>query len=678
MPGTETVGWWHVFREVLRLEVRLLARHAKLRVAAVGLLFVPAVYAFIYLWSMWDPAAHTRELPAAIVDLDAGARYRERELNLGRDLREAIERQGAFAWRRYDDAERARLDVRSGRLAFVLEVPRDFSRRALPGERPGDARLTIYASEGNNSSSAGFARRFAAEVAQRVNTQLAEARWELVLSTAAGSQRSLETLRGALADLHAGAGEMSQGLRRERDGHAQLTAGGKDAAEAAQRLRGVALQLADAASGMAVAVRQAAPTLRSIERSRGSDGDLEALRQSSRVLAEGQRELARGLEQLHGGAVALQESIAQWRGAAEGVPLVGARLAEAVQPLAEGTRELGGGLERARDVQSRLVQGVSRLEDGVGSLADGMQRAVQAAGQLSSRLPDEQRLEGFVDGARELARGQDTLATALSQLASGARGLHAGLERLGDGAARLETGMELLRNALPQAVDAPGGSAQGLAVSVQPVVEIVAPVPNNGSALVPNFVPLALWVGAVMAAFLVHWRRVTQSLAAAPRSALALGKLALPMAAVLAQALLMLLLLVAVLKVPLAHPGVVAVTLVATSFTFLAIVFALVRVLGDLGKVFAVLLLVVQVSAAGAILPVELSDEIFQAMHPYLPLSWVVQALRVGLFDAYDGAWEPALAVVVASGTVALLIGSAFGSWRAVPPEQLRPPLDLD
>jgi len=27
------------------------------------------------------------------------------------------------------------------------------------------------------------------------------------------------------------------------------------------------------------------------------------------------------------------------------------------------------------------------------------------------------------------------------------------------------------------------------------VVQVVAPVPNNGTALTPNFVPLALWVG---------------------------------------------------------------------------------------------------------------------------------------------------------------------------------------
>ena len=37
---------------------------------------------------------------------------------------------------------------RHRKLAIILEVPADFSRRALPGEAAGAARLTIYTSEG--------------------------------------------------------------------------------------------------------------------------------------------------------------------------------------------------------------------------------------------------------------------------------------------------------------------------------------------------------------------------------------------------------------------------------------------------------------------------------------------------------------------------------------------------
>ena len=63
------MGWWQAAREVWRYEWLLQQRHPKLAAAAVGLLFAPALYALIYLWGMWDPAAHTSALPAGLVNL---------------------------------------------------------------------------------------------------------------------------------------------------------------------------------------------------------------------------------------------------------------------------------------------------------------------------------------------------------------------------------------------------------------------------------------------------------------------------------------------------------------------------------------------------------------------------------------------------------------------------------
>ena len=86
----------------------------------------------------------------------------------------------------------------------------------------------------------------------------------------------------------------------------------------------------------------------------------------------------------------------------------------------------------------------------------------------------------------------------------------------------------------------------------------------------------------------------------------------------------------------------------------------------------------VQVSAAGALLPIQLGDQAFQAMHPYLPLTWVVSAFRASLFGAYDGAFWPQLGVVWAIGAVALAVGTLAGRWRLMPLEQWRPPLDIE
>ncbi len=672
------MAWWRAVREVFRYEWLLLRRHRKLAIAGAGLLFVPALYALIYLWSMWDPASHTRALPAGLVNLDTGARYRDRDLNLGADVLAAIEAHGLFAYQRFDDPAEARRRVRVGELAFILEVPADFSQRAVPGEAPGAAKLTIYTSEGNNYSSAGFARRFAPEVAQRVNTMLGEARWELVLNTAAGSQRNLDTLRQALADLHVGAVELHAGLGKARDGSAGLGAGSRTAVDGATKLHAGAQQLAETAPTLTSGLRQVGPMLRGLDARRPSDTDLAALRLGSRQLVDGQRELGRALEALTRGGRQLDSGLSELKTAVDDVPLFGSRLAEGMAPLEDGGRQLVSGLDTARDGSARLLQAAQRVEEAVGSLIEGTQRAGTSANLWAARLPEDQRLDSFIEGTRDLSRHSDVLAGGLRQLGAGQETFTAGLVKLRDGAGRLGVGLELLRDSLPKAVDGPGGSAQGLAMSVEPVVEVVAPVPNNGIALTPNFVPLALWLGAVMAAFLVHFRRIVEPLQGLPRTAQVLGKLLLPGTAVLLQAVLMLAMLVGVLHVPLPQPGLFALTLLTASLTFLLIVFALVRLLGDLGKVVAVLLLIVQVTAAGALLPIQLNDEAFQAMHPYLPLTWVVSAFRASLFGAFDGMFWPQLGVVAAIAATALVVGTLAGRWRVMPLADWRPPLDIE
>jgi putative membrane protein len=670
--------WWSATGAVLALEWALFRRHRRLLGAGIGLLFVPALYALIYLSALWDPASHKGALAVGLVNGDTGAHYRERDLNLGAQVLDAIEADKQFSYRRYADVETARALVRQGALAFALEVPADFSRQAVPGERPGAAKIDLYLSEGNNASSAAFAAAFAPEVAKRVNTMLSEARWEMVLSTAAGSQRNLDTLRRALADLHAAADDLAQGTRRARDGGGTLVSGARGVLDAAQRTRSGASQLAGAAPQLAGRLRQVGPLLRGLNTQKPPDGDFMSLRLAARQLSDGQRELERGLEVLAGGSKSLQAGIGLYVETAGDVPLFGSRLVEGLAPIERGSRQLVDGLVVAHEASGRLLGGMQRLDEAVNGLADGAQRVTNAMTLLALRIPDDQRLDGFVEGVRELARGNEGVYAGVRQLSGGQETLQAGLAKLADGTARLDAGIELVRRSLPAAVEAPGGSAQGLALSVEPVLHRAAPVANYGSALVPNFVPVALWIGAVMAALLVHWRRIPEPVAAVPQTSRIVGKLALPLLAVVLQALVTLAALTGILHVQPAHAGAFAFTLVATSVCFVLLVFALVRVLGDLGRVLAILLLVVQVSSAGAVLPIELSDAVHQALSPYLPLTWVVKAFRASLFDAFDGMYAPAWTVMAAFGAAALAAGTLFGRWRPVPLAEWRAPLDIE
>jgi putative membrane protein len=114
-------------------------------------------------------------------------------------------------------------------------------------------------------------------------------------------------------------------------------------------------------------------------------------------------------------------------------------------------------------------------------------------------------------------------------------------------------------------------------------------------------------------------------------------------------------------------------TMVAASLAFLAMVYLLLRAFGEAGKLIAVLLLTLQLAAGGGVMPIELTGDFFQAVHAWLPFTWVVKAFRASLFGAFNNGWLQAWATVCGVGVAALLASSFLGRWRLVSAQEFRP-----
>ena len=145
----------------------------------------------------------------------------------------------------------------------------------------------------------------------------------------------------------------------------------------------------------------------------------------------------------------------------------------------------------------------------------------------------------------------------------------------------------------------------------------------------------------------------------------------------LAQALLLGALTHWVLKVPVSNGLALTVTLAVTSLSFLAMVLLLTKALGDAGKALAMVLLAVQMISSSGVMPVELSGSLFAQISPWLPMTWVVKAVKASLFGAFDGNWLLPLARVAAWGIAALVVAMWVGPWRYVKASAMRPPVDL-
>jgi putative membrane protein len=156
-----------------------------------------------------------------------------------------------------------------------------------------------------------------------------------------------------------------------------------------------------------------------------------------------------------------------------------------------------------------------------------------------------------------------------------------------------------------------------------------------------------------------------------------LGRFAVPSLIVLVQTILTFLMLVYGLGI--AVPNFLSFTLsmFVAGQAFLAIVYLLLRALGEAGKLLVVLLLTLQLAAGGGVMPIELTGGFFQTVHDWLPFTWVIKAFRGSLFGAYDQAWLHSLADVILSGVLALMLASFVRRWHTVAADDYKPGIEV-
>jgi putative membrane protein len=623
---------------IARLEASFFCRYPRTLVTGLVVALIPALYSLLYLASIWDPTAHTGALSVALVNLDQGVKYREHDFNMGQDMVARLKARRVFGFVDEPDEQTARARVRQGQLAFALIIPRDFSSNAVPGAQAGAGKLVVYTSEGNSYQAAGLARRFAEELGHEVNERLNERRWALVLTNATGSRQSLQQLNAGVRQLQLGADELAKGAAKTATG--------------AESVNAAASQLQQGVGQLSAGVKELGTGLQAIESKRPRRSELNQLKAGSEVLAQSHAELGRGLTELRSGSQRLQDSVLGFQAQAQQNSLLPAQTTATLAQVAQGVSGLSNGLQVVADTELQLADGAVRLNDGVGRLTTGVTSMNSALRGMLSRMPDERQLDDLSSGSKMLSNGTASLAESALKVSEGSRHVAAGLG--------------LLAESLPAPVEKMDGSAQGLASSVQPVVEVDAAVFNNGSGYAPTIIPAALWLGAGIVAFLCHVRVLPRQVQRFSQLGKVLGKILLPVGLVVVQALLVTLCARYWLHIPMAHPWAFALTLVVAATTFLLIIYALTLALGDAGKGLALLFFAIQLTSSGSIVPVELSGGLFLDISPWLPLTWVVRAIKASLFDAYGGAWQPALLLVAMAAALAVALACAANHWRFV------------
>ncbi|HEY4614814.1 MAG TPA: YhgE/Pip family protein, partial [Citricoccus sp.] len=192
-------------------------------------------------------------------------------------------------------------------------------------------------------------------------------------------------------------------------------------------------------------------------------------------------------------------------------------------------------------------------------------------------------------------------------------------------------------------------------------IERVNEVPSYGYGLAPYFMSLALWVGALGYFLMRPAVRTGMFEEGMPAWRVLLRSMALPALMAVAQSLVMVGVIVLGLDMTPADGWGLAGFAVLTALTFMAINQALIALLGPPGRFVALVLIVLQLSAAGGTYPVQTAPAFFQAVHPWLPLTYAVESFRSLIAGGTIGLGHGIVVMLVWMGVALVMLAVAVG-----------------
>ncbi|ANB05956.1 hypothetical protein SAM40697_1996 [Streptomyces ambofaciens] len=636
------------------LELRRFGRGRLPRAALVALLLLPLLYGALYLWSFWDPYGRLDRIPVALVNDDRGATSHGEKLTAGDDIAEGLRESEVFDWHEVSASE-ARRGVEDGTYYLSLTMPADLSRRIASsgGDSPETGALRVRTNDANNYIVGQISRTVFGEVREAASGKASRSFLDRIFISFSDihgetveAAKGADELEGGIGKAEKGSKDLADGLEDAEDGSGRLSKGLRKLDTGAGDLEKGSRQVADGTQKLADQVNAAAgrvgPFLEDNEKTIGetaqfvadSSGaireDLDALVDKAPAAAKDARAESDALA-----------SVYRTRCADPALP-------DAACPDLEKARDAAAAVATVADDLSGLVtdhkEQLKTLDDNLADLQEQAQALSDRAPHLSEDLDDAvKKVNDLNTGAGKVADGAERIHKGIGTAKTGAKDLDEGVGKLRIGADDLNGGMFKL-------VDGSGKLAGGLhdgaekipdydererdrrtAVMADPVrlaSESLHQAPNYGTGFAPYFIPLSLWVGAMVAYMLIPPmnRRALAAGASARRIALA-GWLPVVAIGILQTTALMAVLHWAVGLQMVRAAGTVGFLFLVTA-CFAAIVQWLNARFGAAGRILVLALLMLQLTSAGGTYPVQTSPGFFNAIHPFLPMSHVVEALR--------------------------------------------------
>ncbi|MEH7030111.1 YhgE/Pip family protein, partial [Bacillus wiedmannii] len=207
------------WNQLLRKEFTEIIKSKKILIPIIAVLFVPILYAGMFLWAFWDPYKQLDDLPVAVVNLDKGAVFDGKPIEVGKGLVDNLKDNTSFKWEFVSEKE-AKKGMEGRKYYMLVRIPNDFSSNAttLLKDDPKPLNLEYIPNESLNFLSSQIGGTAIEKIKGEVSSTLTKTYAEKMFD-------SIKDVSKGLADGAEGANKLHDGSSELHDGSSKVTDG---------------------------------------------------------------------------------------------------------------------------------------------------------------------------------------------------------------------------------------------------------------------------------------------------------------------------------------------------------------------------------------------------------------------------------------------------------------------
>ncbi|WNB93023.1 YhgE/Pip domain-containing protein [Bacillus sp. NEB1478] len=671
---------------LLSAEFAKLAANKAILFSVIAALLVPVVYGGILLSATWGPYDNLSNLPVAVVNNDKGAVSGDQAINVGDDLVTNLKSGKDLGWKFVNSTE-AMKGLQKNDYYMAIIIPEDFSHRVTTVLDPNPKKLEleyiqneglnflaskvtetatqrireklgdtiteqyvakVFSSLGDVSTGFGKAADGSSQLADGT-TKLHKGTSDLV-SSVSSKQSDITKLANGTKELKSGTGLLLNNLNAKSGDIQKLSDGSGQLHDGTVTLHDGTLSLKDGTSQILAGLQKAQAGSQTL-----SDGVSQKLVPGSRKVADGTGRLKVGSAKLATGAQKLVAGLKEYKKANPTV-----NVGPYYQQIIDGAEEISAGLTSlstksvalndgavavADGISTKIAPGTVALNDGLNKLVAGQTKVDAGAGKLEAGAGKLEAGAGKIaDGNAKVNKGWGNLTAGVTKLDAGAgkisdgnqkvdegwKRLSAGATKLNDGAGKINDGSEKLSSGLKTGAEKTGGlnntneNIKMFAAPVKLKSESVNEYHHYRDSTAPYVLTLGLFAGILIMSLFIDFKRPS-FISSFNWFAVKFMNLA---ALAIAQAILLLAVVLLILKVDVSNPFGLIIFAIVVSVVFSAIVLFLAALGGNIGRFVALGFVILQLSITGANLPIEMLPENLRNLSEYLPFTYSIAGFK--------------------------------------------------